>query len=953
VRHGGKPLPAAVRFALLGSVRAWRAGSEVELGPPQQRLLLAVLLAGGGRPVSLDELVDVLWEDNPPPSAVNVIHRYVGALRRVFEPELAARATGTWLIRHAATYSLAVTAESADLLELRDLVEQARDERPADAVAKYAAALRLWRGPCAQGIIASSRARTIFTEIDQECLAVASEAADVALACGMAGEIVQFLRQAATLDPFNEAIQSRLVLALAATGNQAAALKTYDLVRDRLAEELGIDPGPELAAAFQQVLTPPEPDAVRGQTIEPVVRPAQLPPDLPAFAGRRTELKYLQSLLASDDEPSPGLTTVALDGMPGAGKTTLAVHWAHQVANRFPDGQLYVNLRGFDPNGVELNPAEALRGFLDALGMPPDRIPESVAAQTALYRSVLSDRRVLVLIDNARDVEQVRPLLPGAAGCHVIVTSRNRLTGLVAAEGAFLLTLDTLSIEDARETLVRRLGPERAESESAAVEEIIALCGRLPLALAIVAARAAANPHFPLTAITAKLKRTNGLAGFRDSDALDVRTVFSWSYRILSPDAAKLFRLLSLHSGPDASVGAAASVIGASYFDTLDLLDELTRTRFLIEHKPGRFVAHDLIRAYAIELRDQFDVAEVQHEALGRLLDYYLHASYAANLLLHPHQIPKPPAPARAGVAPEPITKRAEAMEWFAEERMVLGALVKNAAVNDSALAPYCWSLAITLQQFFQRRGFLHDWAATTTAGLEAATRAGDLEGRAMMHRGLAGALHFLGRGDDALVHLQRTEELFTELGYTTEHAFVNSNFGTVLTGRGKYDEAIERHQRALRLYEEVGDRKGQAISLEGIGYCLTRLGILDEAMAMIRDSMARYQSIGDRNGEGDCWSTLGGIHHRLHEEEQATKCYRLAVQIFRELGNQPDEVINLVLLGDVLRDAGSAAPALGAWRNALTIIEELGLPSGDEVRARITGQEASKNASSSASIRS
>jgi DNA-binding SARP family transcriptional activator/tetratricopeptide (TPR) repeat protein len=937
VRHGGTPVSDrvpvdTVRFALLGPLRAWRGTTELELGPPQQRLLLAVLLAGAGAPVSLDELVDVLWEDSPPASAVNVIHRYVGALRRLFEPELPARATGSWLIRDAGTYRLAVTPESADLLELRHLVREARAHDPADAVTGFAEALRLWRGPCGQGIMASGRGRTIFTDIDQECLAVTCEAADLALACGMAAEISPFVRQAAAADPFNEAVQARLILTLAATGNQAAALRTYETVRERLADELGIVPGPELTAAFSTVLAPQE--STLRPAVEPVVRPAQLPPDLPAFAGRRTEMRLLQSLLPPAGEPPRGLTTVAMDGMPGAGKTTLAVHWAHSVADRFPDGQLYVNLRGFDPNGVELTAAEALRGFLAALGVPPDRIPDSLDAQTGLYRSLLANRRVLVLIDNARDVGQIRPLLPGAAGCHVIVTGRNRLTGLVAAEGAVLLTLDALSVEDARETLVRRLGADRAGAEPDAVEKIIELCGRLPLALAIVSARASVNPHFPLSAITDKLKRTYGLDGFGDGGALDVRTVFSWSYRILSPEAARLFRLLSLHSGPDTSVGAAASLAGLSQCDTQELLDELTRTRFLTEHKPSRFIAHDLIRAYAMELRHQYDPPEAQHEALGRLLDYYLHSSYAANLLLRPHHIPRPPAPARPAVTPETITGSTDAEAWFREEHMVLGDLVKN------AFEPYSWSLASTLQWFYQRRGLLHEWASTMSAGLSAATKADDRAGRALMHRSLAGALHFLGHSDEALDHLDRAEALLTEVGDAHDHAFVHNNIGTVLTRRGQYHEAIERHRRALLIYEEMGDHRGQAISLEAIGYCMTKLGRHDEALPLTNDSMARYQAINERNGEGTCWSTLGEIHRGRGYTERAKNCYRLAVEIFRELGNRAEEVENLVLYGEMLRDTGSPDEAARTWHTALAAIEELGLPSGEDVRARLRGLE-------------
>ncbi|MBP2320001.1 DNA-binding SARP family transcriptional activator [Kibdelosporangium banguiense] len=472
----------AVRVTLLGPLRAWRDGAEVELGPPQQRLLLAVLLAQAGRPVGLDTLVDVLWEDNPPSSAVNVVRRYVGALRRIFEPSLPARATGSWLFGEGGAYRLAVPPQSCDLAEFRELTSQARklagSGEPAGAVGVYVTGLQLWQGRVVEGVAAPARARAAFTDIDREGAEVTLEALDLALTCGLAADLVPYARQAVAMDELNEAMQARLMLALAASGNQAAALKTYETIRDRLADELGIAPGPELASAFQTVLAPPD----------PAVLPAQLPPDLPTFAGRRAELKSLAS---------EGQVTVAIDGMPGTGKTTLAVHWAHSVADRFPDGQLYVNMRG-----SEISPAEALRGFLDALGIQPGQIPSTVDDQVALYRRLLSGRQVLVLIDNVRDAASVQPLLPHTAGCHVVVTSRDRMTGLTAHH----VTLTTLSYADAREILVRRLGQEKVDAEPDAVAEIIALCRRLPLALAIVAARAAANPHFPLSAVVAKLK---------------------------------------------------------------------------------------------------------------------------------------------------------------------------------------------------------------------------------------------------------------------------------------------------------------------------------------------------------------------------------------------------------------------------------------------------------------
>jgi DNA-binding SARP family transcriptional activator len=926
----------AVRFTLLGPLRAWRDEVEIELGPPQQRLLLAVLLAQAGGPVSLDTLVDVLWEDNPPSSAVNVVHRYVGTLRRIFQPELPTRATGSWLIRDAGAYRLAVTPESSDLAEFRDLTSRARRlvtaGDPVEAVGVYTASFRLWQGRVAEGVAAPSRARAVFTDIDHEGCGVICEATDVALTCGLAAELVPYLRQAVAMDEFNEAMQARLMLALAAAGNQAAALKTYETIRDKLADELGIDPGAELQAAFQSVLTPPQPDA---PAVAHTVRPAQLPPDLPAFAGRRAELKHLESLL-----PSKGLVTVAIDGMPGSGKTTLAVHWAHSVADRFPDGQLYVNMRGFDPNHNELPPAEALRGFLDALGVHPNRIPSTVDAQSALYRSLLSDRRVLVLIDNARDVADVRPLLPGAAGSHVIVTSRNRMSGLVASEGAYPVTLHSLSYDDARETLVRRLGQEKVETEPDAVEEIIALCGRLPLALAIVAARAAAYPHFPLSAIIAKLGQAKGtLAGFRDDDALDVQTAFSWSYRILTAEAAQLFRLLSLHSGPDISVGAAASLAGWEVPATQSLLDELARTRFLTEHEPGRYIAHELIRAYGIDQRNQFDSPDEQREALGRLLDYYLDSSYSAYLHMQPHQVSPPPPAPRPGVVPEEINGFSAALNWFNAERLVLGLLVKTAA--DEGFSHYSWTLAITLQQFYQRRGLAHDWEATMATGLAAAIDADDKAGQALMHRSIAGAYHLLNRDDSSLAHLRQTEKLFGELGYTIEHAYLYSNFGTVLGKLGEYQNAIDYHQRALALYELAGERKGQAISLHLIASGQSKLGDHTAAIQLIIKATEIYGEVRDLHGKGNCWAALGEIHHDLGDYLQAARCFQLAADIYRQVDADVEVADALLSLGDTLDAASSPLEAQVAWRRALAIFDKLRLPVGDQVRARLNAHSA------------
>jgi DNA-binding transcriptional ArsR family regulator len=379
-----------------------------------------------------------------------------------------------------------------------------------------------------------------------------------------------------------------------------------------------------------------------------------LPADLPTFAGRGPELSQVSKVLSLDGE-FPIVAICAIDGMAGIGKTTFAIHWAHRVAKHFEDGQLYLNLRGFDSSASAMTPAEALRTLLYSLGIPAGHIPADLDARAGLYRSVLARKRVLIVLDNARDVEQIRPLLPAGPGCLVIATSRNPLAGLAMTEGARLLTLNLPSVLTARETLEHRLEAARVAAESEAVEEIIHLCGRLPLALAIVSARAAVHPGFTLTSIAADLRRTQGrLDAFGAAGvAADVRTVFSWSYHHLSPQACRLFRLLSLQPASDITAAAAASLLGVSPEEVSRLIAELTNTALITEHQPGRYAFHELTRAYAAELSDSTDTDTDRHEALARLLDHYLHSSYAAHVELKPHREPIAPSPPLPGVTPE------------------------------------------------------------------------------------------------------------------------------------------------------------------------------------------------------------------------------------------------------------------------------------------------------------
>jgi tetratricopeptide (TPR) repeat protein len=624
----------------------------------------------------------------------------------------------------------------------------------------------------------------------------------------------------------------------------------------------------------------------------------------------------------------------AIDGMPGAGKTTLAVHWAHLVAGRFPDGQLYANLRGFDLSGP-LSPAQALRGFLAALGMPPQRIPVGLDGQAALFRSLLSGQRVLVVLDNARDTDQVRPLLPGSPGCMVIVTSRNRLTGLVATDGAQPLTLDVFSVADARETLARRLGAGRVAAEPTAADEIIALSGRLPLALALVAARATAHPHFPLTAIAGELRDAQGsLDAFSHDGAADVRAVFSWSYRMLSPAAARMFRLLAAHCGPDISVPAAASLAGVPARQARALLAELTGNRLLTEHSPGRFGLHDLLRSYAGELSALADSAAVRQAATARLLGYYLHSAHRCYLLFRPHQAAPEPEGPPPDTEPERPADYAAALAWFVAERRVLEAAVRYAAQHGHGR--HAWQLAYRMTLFYQRRGLWDDWAATARAALDAARADGDLAGQAHLHRVLGGALFFLGHSTAALLELEAARELFTRLGYTTEHADLHSNFGAVLGRLGRYEEAAQHHRRALQLYRAAGQRVGEALAMAGIGSCANRLGRYGVAIRSIRSAMRLHQELADPGGEANSWASLGEAYHLVGEYRQAAGCAQRAISLYRDLGSRADEAEALVALGDSQRAAGQEPAARATFLRALDILAELRLPLADSVRARL-----------------
>ncbi|HTI20437.1 MAG TPA: BTAD domain-containing putative transcriptional regulator, partial [Kutzneria sp.] len=727
-----------MELTLFGEVRLTSAGESLDVGTPRQQAVLAALAVDVGRAVSVETLVDRVWGEQAPTQARNVLYSHLSRIRRL----LAAAGDGE-ITRRNAGYLLTVDPNTIDLHRFTRLVDSGKDTgRPdSERAAAVAEALRMWTDAPLAGLsgdwVDEVRAMWRRHRLDAVVLWAGLE-----LRLGRPDAVIGPLSALADAYPLVEPLEVLLIRALHAAGRGAEAIDRYAVVRRRLADELGADPGPELRHLHSALLRGELPAASRPAA---VTAPAQLPPDIPGFAGRATALRRLDSLLA---EKSTATRTVVLSGTAGVGKTTLAVHWAHAVSDRFPDGQLYVNLRGFDPAGSPVTAVEATRGFLEALDVPPNRIPNSLDAQVGLYRTQLAKRRMLILLDNAHDAEQVRPLLPGAPDCLVLVTSRHQLTGLAAA-GAHLIEVGLFDDAESLEMLRARLRADRIAAEPAAVREIIDLCACLPLALAVLAARAAAQPTFGLDTFAAQLRDARGsLDEFAGTDpATDPRAVFSWSYRRLSQPAARLFRLLGLHPGPDIGTAAAASLAATPAGRIRPVLAELTQAHLIAETVPGRYACHDLLRAYAAELAAAEESPADREAALRRLLGHYSRTAYHAEGFLGPRrEVPPTPTPLWPGTEPEPIADHKQALAWYQAERRVLLSAVRQPPAYDHEVC----DLVRWTHLFLEMQGHWHDELAALESALAAADRLGDERKQAFAHCQLGRTYIWFGRYAEA-----------------------------------------------------------------------------------------------------------------------------------------------------------------------------------------------------------
>jgi DNA-binding SARP family transcriptional activator len=937
---------------------------ELRVTAAKQRVLLASLLCRPRLVVSADELVEYLWDGAPPAGGHFTLHSYIKRLRQGLGPIV-----GTRIETCQPGYLIRVESEELDTTRFNTLVragEDAMGVRSWDqAAAALTEALHLWRSTPLADVPSEELGRSVRPHWQQMRLEAIELKNDAELHLGKHAALVPELYALIGQHSLQERFYAQLMLALYRCDRQADALAVYQRARRLLVEELGIEPNAGLQELHKRILTAdselrnypgsagrPAVGAASMLTVTPAAHaivldgrcpalirpdaePRQLPTAAQSFVGRVAEQAVLTKL-ADHSADGTGTGLILVTGTAGVGKTALAVHWAHEVADRFPDGQLYVNLCGFGPTRVALTPRHAISRFLGALGVPADRMPLTLEGCEDLYRSLLADTRMLVVLDNARDVTQVRPLLPGGRHCMVIVTSRSQLTGLVVVEGALPLSLDVLSTAQARELLIRRLAANRAAAEPTVITEVIEQCAQLPLALAAAAARIALSPGLSLASLAAELRDTGSLLNALDTgdEESSIRTVFSRSYEILSRRASRMFRLLGLHGGPDIAAPAAASLGGLSLTETHQLLAELVHANLVSSHSPGRFTFHNLLRVYAAERAEVEEDKMSRGVDIGRVLQHYAHTAYAADRLLSVTKEPLILAKPQRGVTPEGMADYGQALAWLQDEYQVLVVAAEFAA--KTGFDAYAWQIAWCLTSMFDLEGRWQEGAAVQRTVLTSAERAGDKVGLARAHSGLGASLIQLGATGDADVHLQHALRLCAELGDKLGQAQAGLGLSQVTRRQGQNHRALRYAEQALVLYQTAGSLAGVGRARSAIGWCRARLGNHEQALADWAQAMARCREAHDRLGEATAWDGLGYGHRQLGEHTKAIACYERAIDLAGQLGARYQRAEALTHLGDIQRDTGDAVAARYAWQQAVYILDDLCCPDAGQISARL-----------------
>ena len=891
--------------------------------------LLALLASDAGRVVSTDRLVDGLWEDDPPASARNRVQALVSGLRRTLGP------AGEAIATRPPGYEL-TDPRLVDVNEFERLVGEgrrlARQGEPSAAVMRWTRALGLWRGDAYDGVSANA-VLAEATRLAELRRAVIEESVELRLALGQHAELVPELARLVTADPLRERLRGQLMVALHRAGRQAEALEVYRQGAAVLAEAHGLDPGDDLRRVHRAVLaneSPPGPatdPAPQSPTpsggLEPAASaPGQLPADVAAFTGREVQLEQLDAVLTHSAPPATAVVIWAVTGTAGIGKTALAVHWAHRVRGHFPDGQLYVNLRGYASTSP-LRPIDVLSQFLQALGVAADQVPVELDAAAGLFRSLLADRRMFILLDNARSPEQVRPLLPGTAGCLVLVTSRDDLSGLVARDGARRVLVDVLPEAESEDLLRQLIGVRRARAEPDAIAELAHLCGHLPLALRIAGANLSGRPHLTVSAYTTLLREGNRLSALAldGDDKSAVRTAFDLSYTSLTGPAQRLFRLLGLVPGPDFTPSTAAALTDAPVAQAVELLGQLARAHLVEEHAPGRYTFHDLLRLYAAERASTEDPWTERDAGRRRLFGHYQQAVGEAADLLYTALLRLSPTPGPPSHFRTPL----EASGWLDAERSNLLAAIAHTA--ERGPRPVAYGLADGLRGYFYLRMRAVDWLTAASIGLDAARAEGDLRGEAAAELSLATLYGRLGRADDSIAHMRNALELSRDCGWVESEATLVGNLGAMCAERGLHSEAIEHTTRALAILRTTdASSLRQYIYVGNLGAFYAELGDLARSEEYHDSAITLAGNLAGFIGlPGSLYSSYAQTAYLRGDLRRASDLLDRALALHRECASPAGEAEALWLLACVRLETGALAEAAALARDAVPLARDSG----------------------------
>jgi len=905
----------AATFAVrvLGPVQVDIDGRPVVLGRRQERLLLALLALEAGRPLPVGRLVELVWGDHPPASPRRALQTYVSRLRAALGPPGTVDVPHPCVIRRADAYVLEAEPGVVDAVEFARMVDAARSIRdPAERSAHLVAALALWRGP----LLADVASPELRQQVGARLLALRARALrmriEADLAVGRHDQLVSELIELTITHPHDESLAGYLMLAQHRAGLRTEALQTFRLTRRRLSQELGIEPGQALSELHRAILRGDS--AFGGET----VIPAQLPAVASHFTGRA---QYLSEL-----DRRPASVTV-LAGVGGIGKTALAVTWADRVRALFPDGQLYADLRGHfaDPTP----PIDALAGFLRALGVPGERIPVSVDEAAALYRTAVADRRLLVLLDDAADADQVRALLPGASTCLALVTSRTRLTGLTATHGAYQIALAPLSGSESLALLTNLVGPRRVDAEPDAAATLAQLCGHLPLALRIAAALLIQKPDRTIAEHVSTLERDvlGGLTVPYD-DGATMKTIFDQTYLWLSDRERGMLRLLGLHPGSSVSPHAAAALADIAVEDGDRLLNRLADCHLVEPRTSGRYGLHDLVRSYAAGRALSEDGGQARDRALRRLFDWYLSMAEAAAQLLDPQRICLPRAETAETVetaetaAVEPFADTAEALSWLDIELPNLVAVAVHAAAHGPP--PVAWTLADTLRGYLWQRKRVAEWLTVAEAGLQSATTEQDSIALAAVHRSLANAGLSQARYDDAITHYTSALRLSREVGWTDSERVALAGLASAHRELGQLDVATGLLHDALAAARQTGPPAAVPRQLIKLGLVNIEAGNPASAIACLREALAIDQEIGSPRTQAEAYNNLAMALHMHGHLDEALQHATTAHALAQRLGDKVGEANKLDTLAAIYRDLSLFPQALEYANAAATLAGEL-----------------------------